>query len=249
MLYIIGVGLKPEHLSIEAIEALKECQEIFFEKYTSDFPEGSIKEIETLCGKKITELDRKKVEENFDFEKAKNKNIALLAIGNPFFATTHVQILLDAKEKGIEFKTIPGISIQDFIGKTGLNAYRFGKTTSIVFRQPNYCPESFYDSILSNSSNGLHSLCLLDITPEKKMNPREALELLLAIEKKRKKTIIGKTTIVVMAAMGSSKEKIAFGKAKTLKEKEFPLPAALIVCAKLSEKELEALKALAEEIK
>jgi diphthine synthase len=249
MFYIIGIGLKPGHLTIEALEALKECGEIFIEKYTSDFPDATIKELEKITGKKCTELGRQAVEEGFDIAKAKNKNIALLVIGNPLFATTHVQLLLDAKDAGVEFRVIPGISVQDYIGKTGLNAYKFGRVASIVMPEPNYKPESFYDSIIANLAAGLHSLCLLDIKPAKKMAPKEALALLLEIEKKRKKSAIKNATIVVMAAMGSEKEKIAFGSAEALAKKDFPVPAALVVCTELGEKELEGLQKLAEEIK
>lgn len=240
--------MKPEHLTIETLNAVKKCEEVFIEKYTSDFPNGSIEEIEALIGKSLRELDRTAVEEEFakKLAEAREKNIALLVIGNPLFATTHVQLLLDAEKIGVEWKVIPGISVQSYVGKTGLNAYKFGKVVSIVMPSQNYKPESFYDSIVSNLDAGLHSLCLLDIKPLKKMTPREALKLLLEIESKRNNTGIRNARIVVLAGLGSEDERIFSGNAEKLAEIEYSLPASIIVCSELSEKEKEAVEELTE---
>ena len=171
---MIGIGLKPEHLTVEAISVLKKCDEVFIERYTSDFPGNKMEELEALVGKKLKELGRHEVEVEFvkKIAEAGGKNIALLVIGNPLFATTHVQSLIEAEQSGIEWSVIPGISAQNYIGRSGLNAYKFGKVVTIVTPSQNYKPESFYDGILANLKAGLHSLCLLDIQPMKKMEPR-----------------------------------------------------------------------------
>lgn len=250
MFYLIGTGLKPKQLTLEALNALKECDRVFIEKYTSEFSEKTGKELEKKIGRKAIELNRKKVEEEFSEKliKAKGKNVALLVIGNALFATTHIQLLLDAEEKGIEWRVIPGISVQNYVGKTGLNAYRFGKTVSIVMPSEHYKPESFYDSILLNLKNGLHSLCLLDLKNGKKLTPGKALRLLLKIESKRGNSKIGNAKILVLGGLGSKKERILSGKAKNLTDTSVALPASLIVCAELSEKEKEGIKALTEVI-
>ena len=85
------------------------------------------------------------------------------ASGDPFGATTHHDLMLRAKEKGIETKAIHNASILNAVGACGLSLYKFGETVSIPFWQDEWKPESFYDRIVSNRKNGLHTLCLLDI--------------------------------------------------------------------------------------
>lgn len=243
MLYVIGLGLKPGHLTLEGKNALQECKEVYLESYTSKYAEGSVQDLEKIAEKKIVSLERKEVEEEFGkvLEKAKEKDIALLVYGNVFSATTHIQILLDAEKKGIEVKSMPGISIMSFLGKTGLSEYKFGKTVSIVFWQENYKPESFYEKILENYKAGMHTLCLLDIQQEKLMTVREALELLGRIEKGKKHKFLDMCLFCALSRMGSESERIIFGKIDELMHEE-ETPAALIACAALDEKEKEAIK-------
>ena len=247
MLYLIGIGLKPKHLTLEAIEAIKKCKKIYLESYTSKYAEGSVNELEKIIGKNVVELERKAVEEEFDlvFEEAKNEDIGLLIYGNVFSATTHAQILLDAGEKKVKVETIPCISIFSFVGKTGLSEYKFGKTASIVFWQDNYKPESFYDKILDNYSNGMHTLCLLDIKKDAKnerlMKPKEAFGILKQIARNRSSHLFENTFVGVISKAGSEKEKIDFGKLEELIEKDFDVPACIMICGKLNDKEIEFL--------
>ena len=250
MFYLVGIGLKPEHLTLEAQNVLKECSEICLEQYTSQYSEGSFEFLEALLGRKIQLTDRHEIESNFKekLEKAKSSNVALLVFGNPLTATTHVQLLLDCKILKVPFKVIPGISATNFIAHSGLQEYKFGRTVTIVMPGKNYAPESFYDLIKENQKSGLHSLCLLDIKQEKKklMSIKEAIEVLEKIEEKRKDSLVKKALMVGIAAAGSSKMQLKAGTAKQLKAFGFhEFPQCLIVCGSLSEKEKEALKALA----
>ncbi|MBI2529801.1 MAG: diphthine synthase, partial [Candidatus Diapherotrites archaeon] len=167
MLYIIGIGLKPEHITLEALRALEECEDIYLETYTSAFAEGDLKGLKkAVGGKKINLLDREQVEEEFAqniMPNAKNEDVALLVFGAPLFATTHVQLLIDAKALKVKTRVVQGISVQNFLPETGLDAYKFGRIATIVAPEENYAPESFYEIIEGNFANGLHTLCLLDI--------------------------------------------------------------------------------------
>ena len=99
----------------------------------------------------------------------------------------------------------------------------------------------------------MHSLCLLDIKKslkeEKLMKPKEALELLERIALKRKEKWIFNAKMIVLSCITGKKQEIAFGNLKALKKQEFCVPASIIVCSELSEKEKEAVKALCKEIK
>lgn len=246
MFYLIGLGLKPEQISLEALNAVQKCSELYFDSYTSCFSEGSLAQLEKLAGKKIVPLQRAEIEEHFieKLKEAKEKNIALLVIGNALFATTHIQLLIEAAKLNVPYRFIPGISITNYLGITGLSNYRFGEIVSVVMPEPNYKPESFYDKIVRNYENNLHTLCLLDIKNGKPISVKDALRRLLEIEAKRNAKIIKNALIIVISSLASEKQKIACGKAEELTKKEFCKPASLIICAKLNEKEKEALKTL-----
>jgi len=252
MFYLIGIGLKPGHLTQEAKQLIEKCGKVFLDNYTSAYSEGSVEQLEKLVGKSIVALDRKGIEEGFQSvlkqAKASGENIALLVFGNALSATTHVQLLLDAKKQGIESVAIAGISVYNFLGVVGLDQYRFGRTCTIVQPKENYAPESFYNVIESNFKNGLHSLCLLDIDSEKdyKMSVGEALGILEKIEKKKGKGILQKATLIGLFALGSEKQVIRTGSAKVLERSGFNLfPQSLVIAAPLTDKEKEALEALA----
>ncbi len=246
MFYLISLGLKPEQITQEALNAIQECSELYFDSYTSCFSEGSLAELEKITRKKIVPLGRADIEERFieKLKEAKKKSIALLVVGNALFATTHIQLLIDCANLQVPYKFIPGISLTNYLGLTGLSNYRFGETVSVVMPEPNYAPESFYDKIVRNYENNLHTLCLIDIKNGKPVSVKDALQRLLEIEKNRNAKIIKNALIIVISGLAGEKQKIVAGNAKELLEKEFATPASIIICSKLSENEREALKTL-----
>ncbi|HPM85494.1 MAG: diphthine synthase [Candidatus ainarchaeum sp.] len=250
MLYLIGLGLKPSHLTLEAIETIKSCDSLFVEVYTSQYAEGFIKELKELTGKNIMELNRIEIEQNFESALiSANKNkIGLLIFGNPLTATTHIQVLLDAKEKGIKYKIIPGISITNMIAESGLDEYKFGRTITICYHILGFEPESFYDQLKENQKMGLHTLALLDIkkdqTPPKMMNSREAINILEKIAEKRGEH--NNFKYIALIGMGSEKQKIIVGREEIINSKEIYelFPQTLIIAGKMNEKEKEVLEKL-----
>lgn len=250
MLYLIGIGLKPKQITLEAIETAKKCGQIFLEGYTSEYSQGNLEELIELIGKNIVVLGRKGVEEQFESAlfSAKSNDIALLIIGNALTATTHIQLLLDAKENEIKCKVIPGISITNTIAETGLDEYKFGRTITICYPSENYEPDSFYGQIKENQKIGLHTLCLLDIKkdekPQRLMNCKEAIEIIEKISKKKKNKT--KFDYVALLGMASEKQKIISGKQKIVEEKGIYeiFPQTLIITGKLNEKEKECLEKL-----
>ncbi len=248
MLFIVGIGTAPSQLTLEALEALKSCQKAYLEDYTSQYSSGSLQETEKLIGKSFVPLGRTQVEEGFGpiLGEARLSDIAFAVPGNPLDATTHVQILLDAKEKGVGAKTIPGIGVFGLISLCGLERYKFGRTTSIVFHEDGFEPESFYDAILDNKKLGLHTLCLLDIKKDENrlMGINHALSILESIEERREKNVIAESVLVGLAGIGSGSGQMKAGTLGQLKRCSFiPFPQSLIVCGRLNEKEIECLRA------
>ena len=114
-------------------------------------------------------------------EDALNEDVAFLVVGDPFGATTHTDLVIRAKEKGIGYRVIHNASIMNAVGCCGLQLYNFGETVSIVMWNQDWQPDSFYDKIVANKKSGLHSLCLLDIkvkeqTIENMMRGRKVYE-------------------------------------------------------------------------
>ncbi|MFA4907863.1 MAG: diphthine synthase [archaeon] len=251
MFFLVGLGLGENQLTIEALEALKKCGRVFIESYTNLVPESAVMKLESEIGGKITRLKRIQVEDESSqlISASKSNDIALCVVGNPLIATTHMQLLLDAKEAGVKFRVIQGISVQNYLAETGLDAYKFGRIVTVVASDNgcNYSPESFFDFIEKNHSVGLHTLCLLDINPEKEnfMTVRESVCLLEEIENRRGAKIISESILLGLAGLGSENALVQAGKAGLLEKfPESPLPQCLVVCGKLNEKEKEALKAL-----
>lgn len=48
------------------------------------------------------------------------EDVAMLVVGDPFGATTHADLVLRAKEKGIPVKVIHNVSIMNAVGCCGL---------------------------------------------------------------------------------------------------------------------------------
>ena len=265
-LYLIGLGLYDEKdITLRGLEAAKKCDTIYLEHYTSIL--GVEKEqLEDLFEKKIEIAERDLVESRAEeklVQPAKDKNVALLVVGDPLGATTHCDLILRAKKADVAVEVIHNASIMNAIGVVGLELYKYGKTTSIPFWDEGFEPETPYDVIAMNQKNGLHTLCLLDIkvkeptkeelrkglvgNPEPRfMTVQQGIEILEKIEEKRQEKVITDETVLVgVARIGQKDQTIIFGTKEELKKKEFGEPLhSLIVVGALHEIEQEMLDTL-----
>ena len=249
MLYIIGLGLgDKKDITVKGLEAVKKCDKIYLEYYTSKFA-SSKEELEEFYGKEIIlanrEIVEKKPEETI-LKDAGEGDVAFLVIGDVFSATTHLDLMIRAKERGIPIKIINNVSIMTGVGKTGLSLYNFGKTTSIVYPEKNWMPETPYDVLKQNKSQGFHTLLLLDIKMDEGrfMTINEAIKILLDIEEKRGENVFDLNTFCVgCARIGQEDELIKVGTAKELLEFDFGSPLhCLIVPGKMHFLEEEFLE-------
>lgn len=165
VLYLIGLGLYDEQdITLRGLNAIKQCQRVYLEAYTSILLCDKAK-LEQLYGKEVVVADREMVENEADtiLEGAEQCDVAFLVVGDPFGATTHTDVQLRARERGIPVKVIHNASVMNAVGACGLQLYRYGEAVSIVFFTDTWRPDSFYDKIAANRELGLHTLCLLDI--------------------------------------------------------------------------------------
>jgi len=240
MFYIIGIGLSINQITKEAIDIISKSNEVYIDNYTNIFSDGDVKELEKVINKKIYSLERKDLETTQSFLK---DDSVLLVIGNPFSATTHYTLIKDAKEKGIQTKIIPGISIFNYKGYAGLYEYKFGKTISVVYPDGNYKPTSFYDALVDNLNIKAHTLCLLDIKTDKQrfMTIKEACTILDEIDKERN-MILQDRDCVGLCGMGSINQEIIIFKFKDYKNINInKFPQSLIICGDLNEFERDGL--------
>ena len=250
-LLLIGIGISDERgISLAGLEALRACGKVYAERYTNLVPDGTLARLEELCGKKITILSREAVEgEKELLEAAKGGAAALVIAGDPMIATTHISLLLSAKQRGIATEVIHSSSvISAAVGEAGLQVYKFGKTVTLAYWRENYKPMAAYDVISDNLSRNLHTLLLLDIDEKLgPMKPSAAAEVLLKMEAEGKKKIFSpEAKVVLLKGMGwrePTKKYCALSELAAYDLKEGP--AVIIVpSANLHFVELEALEAL-----
>ena len=238
MLYLVGVGLDKNDVSLKGIEAIKKCKLVYVDTYTSDLP-CSIRELEKIIGSKVIKADRKLLEEKDDIIAcAKKTNVALLVPGDPLAATTHIDLVLRAKKKKIKVEIIHSTSVFTAIAETGLQLYKFGKTASIPKWQPSYRPESFYDIIKENLKIDAHTLLLLDIG----LDIPTALSQIKKIAENRKDNDMLKRDVIICERTGTANSEIIIDKLNKFLKKEFKSPYCIIIPSKLHFLEAEALK-------
>ncbi len=249
----VGLGLHDElGISLRGLEEVKTADNVFIELYTSLLPNFSMKRFEKICGKKLTIVSRKELEEKNGeviLKAAEAGKAVLLVPGDPLIATTHVALRIEAERRGVKTRIVHGASILSaVIGLSGLHNYKFGKSVTIPFPDETFS-ETPYNVIAQNKKLGLHTLCLLDIKAEKKryLSIRESLRMLLKIEEKRKKNMVTANTLVVgIARAGSNSPKIKAGFVKDLLNYNFGEPPQCIIFpGKFHFMEAEALIVLA----
>lgn len=252
MFYFIGLGLYDEKdISVKGIEILKRVDVIYAEFYTAKLFGGSISSLEDMIGSDIIILKREEVEEeNIPIKDAKVRDVAFLCAGDPLMATTHSEMLVEAKKQGIETMVVHSSSILSAApGIAGLQAYKFGKVTTIPFTEENYFPHSPYKAIKANMELKLHTLVLLDIRAheDRYMTANQAMEYLLKVEDELDEKVTDENTlVVVIARAGSEKPVVRSDKIKNLVNEDFGGPLhCIIVPADLHFMEAEALVELA----
>ena len=238
MLYFIGLGLYDEKdVSMKGIEALEKVDEVYAEFYTANLFGTTLSAVEEIISKEIKVLTREEVEEyNIPLKAAMEKDIAFLAAGDPLIATTHANMMIEAKKWNIETTVIHSSSILSAApGLAGLQAYKFGKITTIPFPEENYFPHSPYLTIKSNMELDAHTLVLLDIKAHENryMTANHGLKYLLKVEENRNENILSEDSLaVVVARAGSIKPVVRADKIKILIHEDFggPLHCLIMPC-------------------
>lgn len=237
---LIGLGLGDEKdITLKGYERIKDAHAVYFENYTSFFG-ASPEQLSEFYGKHVIPLTRERVESGDFLDEAKENNVVLLVVGDPFSATTHYPLIDEARKKGITVDIIHNTSIMTAVGETGLSLYKFGQTTSLPWEHKNI--DSTYTAVKDNLSLGLHTLVLLDLDPINKKTVKfaDACRYLL------QRGIEDQTKAVGVVQLGQPGKKIIAGTLKELSQQRIDAyPQCLVVCGKMHFVEEEALAFLA----
>lgn len=120
MLYFIGLGLgDAKDITVKGLEIVKTAKKVYLEHYTSILSCGSDSLQEFYGRQDLILADRDLVESGAEeiLEDAKDDIIAFLVVGDPFGATTHSDLMIRARERGIKTKVIHNASIMNAVGK------------------------------------------------------------------------------------------------------------------------------------
>ncbi|KAJ5126862.1 Diphthine methyl ester synthase [Penicillium atrosanguineum] len=249
MLHLVGLGLADEKdITVRGLEIVKKADRVYLEAYTAILLVDKAK-LEAFYGRPVIEADRELVETGSDdiLAGADKADIAFLVVGDPFGATTHTDLVLRARELGIQTNVVPNASIMSGIGCTGLQLYNFGQTVSMVFFLDNWKPSSFYDRVRENVQIGLHTLVLLDIKvkeqsmenlargrkifePPRYMTVAQCASQMLETEETRQEGVYGPDSLAIGAArVGAPDQKMVVGTLKELAEVEMGEPLHSLV--------------------
>ncbi|MAH42403.1 diphthine synthase [archaeon] len=230
MLYLIGTGLGSEKdLTERAKDVLNRCSDIYIEEYTNQF----LGDLGGLADN-IKKLSREQVESDFLVNTAKDADIALLIVGDPLSATTHMQILKDCKDSGVDYEVIHNTSIITAVAIAGLSLYKYGRITTLCFPEKGWDPEMPYEIIEGNQKAGLHTLVLLDTrNGDEYMTCEQAHEMLL-----EKKAVKNTDKLIFCYALGSKHQKVEY----STKPTGGNTPCCILVPGKVDEKEQEFLE-------
>jgi diphthine synthase len=233
-LLFVGLGLHDERdLSRHALEALRSCDVVFAEEYTSVLAPGSLDRLAAELGKSIARVGRAELE-------AEERILAPLS-GGP-----HVALRVSAERRGHRWSYYPNASILHAAsGYLGLQPYRFGRTVSLPFPEPGFAPTSPIEAIGRNRAQGLHTLVLLDLRPSEGrfltadralalLHERDPLGVHLPLD----------AELAVVARVGAPEADGWFGRREDLYSAEFgpPLHALVVPAPELHFEETEALE-------
>ena len=252
-LWLIGIGPGDlDHITERAKRVAKGCSKRYLEGYTAILPPIEEKRLEAVVGP-WERLMRDRVEspENM-LEEARVSSVALLVVGDPMQATTHIDLEERCAEEGIGFHVIPGLTATALaVSLSGLQSYRFGRQVTIPFSDGEYLPTSPFEMICKNKEAGMHTLALLDLDPTgmgleqpRPMTPREAVDHLVRMNERSEEfnQLVEDWQGLLLSDLGTEEERVVSGKMREISHIEGGHIHALIIAAEFSGMEEEAFE-------
>lgn len=251
MLWFVGLGISnSKSIPLEAVEVLKKADIVYLEQFTSPISKSELAKIKNMSQAEFKDGKRWLVEDGNEILKnSKKSNVVLLSYGDPYIATTHIELRVRAIQEKIKTKTIhASSSITSMIGECGLQYYKVGKVSTIMSDMKSLTTP--YYVIYKNLIEGSHSVLLLEYNQDKDFffDPKDALKGLLETEKEQKRNVIKSSTYAVVASrIGMNDQKIVSGDISRLTKFDFGKPPhTIIIPGRLHFTESDALKVLSD---
>src|SRR5438270_176068 len=238
MLWFVGIGVNGyKGLSIQALEVLKNCDTIYFERFTSAISDDDIHGLNSLIKKNcndddnnndrvIRPVDRWFVEDGRAIlDESKSKEIVLLTYGDPLVATTLTELYVRAVKRSTKVNIIHNASgITSLIGETGLHVYKFGRTVTMMSDFQSAI--SVYNVLFDNLLVGSHTLVLTEYNSDNNklffLDPRHVFQALSKVEQDLKyRAFLEETFVIIASRIGTDQQKIISGKVKSLINRDF----------------------------
>ena len=247
MLWFVGLGISGfRSIPIEALDVLSKADIVYLEQFTSPIGKSDLAKIKDATKGEFKLAKRWLVEDGSEILKnAKKKKVALLAYGDPYIATTHIELRERAiKEKIKTISIHASSSLTSMIGECGLHFYKVGRIATIMSEMKSLTTP--YYVIYKNIIEGNHTVLLLEYNQDKDffLDPKDALKGLLETEKGQIRNVISKDTYGIVASrIGFKDQSIVSGKISSLKKKDFGKPPhTVIIPGRLHFTESDALK-------
>jgi len=247
MLWFVGLGISGfKSIPSEALDVLSDADVIYLEQFTSPIGKSDLSKIRNITKGKFISAKRWLVEDGKEIlEYAKKKKVVLLAYGDPYIATTHIELRTRATEEKIETHSIhASSSITSMIGECGLHFYKVGRIATIMSEIKSLTTP--YYVIYKNIIEGNHTILLLEYNQDRDffLDPKDALERLVETEKGQKRNVVNLSTYTIIASrIGFKDQKIISGKISNLIKMDFGKPPhTIIIPGRLHFTESDALK-------
>ena len=249
MLWFIGLGISgSKSIPIEALEVLSKADIVYLEQFTSPIGKSDMSKIKKMTKGEFKQGKRWLVEDGNEILKhAKTKKVVLLSYGDPYIATTHIELRTRAIQEKIKTYSIhASSSLTSMIGECGLHFYKVGRIATIMSEMKSLTTP--YYVIYKNIIEGNHTVLLLEYNQDKNffMDRKEALIGLIETEKGQKRNVIDLSTHAIVASrIGFKDQSIISGKISSLKKIDFGKPPhTIIITGRLHFTESDALKIL-----
>jgi len=251
MLWFVGLGISgTRSIPIEVAKIIQEADFVYLEAFTSPISKQHEDEIKNMVNGSFKIAKRWLVEDGQEILKtSKSSTAVLLSYGDPYVATTHIELRTRAKLENIETNTIHSASaITSMVGEAGLQFYKVGRMVTIMNEKKSTITP--YTAIFKNLTQGLHSIILLEYNHDENyfLDPKDALSNLLDVEKEQKRNVLNNDTFAIIASrIGFETQKIISGKFSNLLKVDFGEPPhSIIITGKLHFTESDAINVLTE---
>ena len=249
MLWFVGLGISGfKSIPSEALDILSKADIVYLEQFTSPIGKSDLVKIKNAIKGEFKPAKRWLVEDgNEILENAKKKKVVLLSYGDPYIATTHIELRTRAIEEKIKTYSIhASSSLTAMIGECGLHFYKVGRIATIMNEMKSLTTP--YYIIYKNIIEGNHTVLLLEYNQDKDffLDPKDALNGLLETEKGQRRNVISSSTYAIVASrIGFKDQSVISGKVSSLKKKDFGKPPhTIIITGRLHFTESDALKIL-----